>query len=86
MMKFTGIPGVRLAALSFACQGKTRDELDEFLQDCIRVSRREITQELRKLCITEAEGRLLLPNNVRPLWRQIYAVATQCLQSAGDAA
>jgi hypothetical protein len=31
-MIFNGIPGVRLAALSFACQGKTRAELDEFVQ------------------------------------------------------
>jgi hypothetical protein len=81
-MTFNGTSGVRLAALSFACHGKTRAELDEFVQSCVRVSRRQISQQLRKLCITEAEGRLRLPDNVRPLWRKIYAVAPQCSQTA----
>jgi hypothetical protein len=39
------------------------------------VSRRQITQELQKLGITEAGARLCLPENVRPLRWQIYAVA-----------
>jgi hypothetical protein len=85
-MTFNGIPGVRLAALSYACHGRTRAELDEFVQSCVRVTRRQISLELRKLCITEAEGRLRLPDNVRPLWRRINAVAPQCPQRAGDAA
>ena len=63
-----GIPAIRMAALVFARDGKTKRELIEFLHRGMAITKRQVLNQLRELGIAEENGRLRLPANVVPLW------------------
>jgi hypothetical protein len=52
MMTLKGTPAVRLAALAFASQGRTLEELEDFLAATVRTPNFKTRIELKRLNIT----------------------------------
>jgi hypothetical protein len=87
MSKLNGIPAVRMAALVFARNGRTKAHLVDFVQQHVNVSARQISRQIRELAISEDDaGRLCLPTNVLSLWREVSAVRKEPEIASGSAA
>src|SRR5262245_44983738 len=73
MVTLDGVPAVRMAAICFARNKRTKAQLVDFIQQHVNVSVRQISRQIRELAIgVDAAGNLSLAPNVTAFWRDVY--------------